>query len=117
MPTAGPSMAQIVGLRHSTSGHQRSRSSALPRRPRVSPGTVARSARSVPAQNAPGTPVTTTTDVDSSALATETASRKSNSIAYVIALRLAGRSMVIVPTFPSVVYRMNSASNAAMGRR
>ena len=97
MPTAGPSMAQIVGLRHSTRGHHLSVSSAEPRNPRCSPGMVDRSARSVPAQKAPGTPVTMRAAVESSLPASRTASMNSNRTANVMALRFSGRSMVMTP--------------------
>src|SRR5437667_272638 len=82
-----PSIAAITGLGHDDSGHQTSDSCASPRTPRVSPGTVFRSARSVPAQNDPPDPVTMTTRAASSVPARRTASMNSASIANVIALR------------------------------
>ena len=109
IPTAGPSTAQIVGFGHCTIGHHWSCSSALPRRPRD----LTRDRREVGEVGAgterAGHALMTTTAVDVSSPASPTASRKSPSIAYVIALRFAGRSIVIVPTLPLVSYRMNSA--------
>ena len=59
-------IAQIVGLGHCTIGHHFSVSSADPRNPRCAPGLVDRSAKSVPAQKAPGTPVMTSAAISSS---------------------------------------------------
>lgn len=81
IPTAGPSMAPIVGLRAWAIGHHLCFSSADPRRPLTSPGTVARSARSVPAQNDPGTPVISNTTVSGSSSARPTVSMNSASMA------------------------------------
>ena len=81
MPTAAPSIAPITGFGQATSGHQRLFSCASPRSPRRSPGTVCRSARSVPAQNEPPEPVTITTRAAGSAPARSTVSMNSPSIA------------------------------------
>jgi len=76
----GPSIAQITGFGQETIGHQCDVSSAVPRKPRVSPGIVARSARSVPAQKDPAVPVSTTTWASSSVPARSIVSMKSPSI-------------------------------------
>ena len=81
MPTANPSMAPITGTGHCTRGHHLLTSSCVPRTPRVSPGTVARSARSVPAQNVPPEPVTISTRTRSSAPISATLPVKAASMA------------------------------------
>ena len=74
-------MAPITGLGQATSGHQTPAMWASPRTPRVSPGTLARSARSVPAQNAPPAPVTISTRTLSSAPASATLAMNAPSMA------------------------------------
>ncbi len=73
-------MAPITGLGQATIGHQTLCSPASPRTPRLSPGTVARSARSVPAQKAPPEPVTISTRTRSSSPALPTVSMKVRSM-------------------------------------
>ena len=74
-------MAPITGLGQATMGHQTLCSSARPRTPRVSPGMVARSARSVPAQKLPPDPVMISTRTRSSSPALPTAAMKAASMA------------------------------------
>jgi hypothetical protein len=71
---------------------------AAPRLPRSPVGVAARSDRSIPAQNAPPAPVTTTAFATGSAAAVANAVANSASSANVMALRFSGRSIVMTAT-------------------
>ena len=114
MPIAGPSMAHTIGFGHAISGDA-ARARRAPPPLRWSVGVSCRSDRSVPAQNAPGTPVRISARAPSSAAPSSRASHSSPSMAYVIAFFFSGRSIVIVP-MPSR-RRVGDETHAADGRR
>jgi hypothetical protein len=94
MPIAGPSTAAMTGFGQATIWNTRGPSGVAPRTPRWSSGVSLRSDRSVPAQNDPPVPSMMTARTASSCPARCTAAKKSAFMAYVMAFRFSGRSMM-----------------------